>query len=55
METETIETKIREALLAELERQTGARKGDDDTIVVNGKINVDDLAVAVAGALAGGP
>jgi hypothetical protein len=56
------ETKVREAILAELERQA-ANKGaelrveaeDDVHVRIEGRVNIDDLVMVVLGGLAGGP
>ena len=57
-----LEDQIQQAILGELQRQSEA--GDPapkievreaGSVVVNGKINLDELAMAIAGALAGGP
>ena len=57
MESESIEKKVREALVAELQRQTGStlKESDDGKVTVNGAFNLDDLALAITGAVAGGP
>ena len=55
-----LEQKLKEAIVAELNRQaandpkTLSVKQSDD-LVVNGKIDLDDLAMVIAGAMAGGP
>lgn len=57
-----MEDQIQQAILAELQRQSEA--GDPapkievreaGSVVIDGKINLDELAMAIAGALAGGP
>lgn len=56
------ETKVREAIIAELKRQA-ANKGSDlrvDTddeahLRIEGRVNLDDLVMVVLGGLAGGP
>jgi hypothetical protein len=59
MENQMIEDKIREALMAEIERQLGQKPQTDREgpvrVSVNGVLNLDDLSAAVTGALAGGP
>lgn len=55
-----LEQKLKEAIVAELKRQAAndpkslSVKQSDD-LVVNGKIDLDDLAMVIAGAMAGGP
>lgn len=56
-----LEEKLKEAIVDELKRQ-GAVKADDQTdekqgskVRVEGEIDLDDLAMVVAGAMAGGP
>lgn len=56
------ETKIREAIVAELQRQA-ANKGaelrveteDDAHLRIEGRVNMDDLVMVILGGLAGGP
>lgn len=56
------ETKIREAIVAELKRQA-ANKGselrveaaDDAHLNINGRVNLDELVMVILGGLAGGP
>lgn len=59
MENEMIEDKIRQALMAEIERQLDQKPQKDGDgavkVSVNGVLNLDDLSAAVTGALAGGP
>jgi hypothetical protein len=56
-----IEDAVRDAIVAELERQSQARSGElrvrkeDMNIVVEGSVNLDELVMAVVGAVAGGP
>ena len=57
-----IEDQVREAIIAELKRQSEAgeqglrvRTGDAETITIEGQVNVDELTMAVVGSLAGGP
>jgi hypothetical protein len=52
--------KIIEALEAELRRQTASGKlrvgeRNEDEITLEGRVRLDELAMAVAGAVAGGP
>ena len=56
MESESIEHKVREILISEIERQLGRRLGSEvQAVQINGQLNLDDIAAAVTGALAGGP
>jgi hypothetical protein len=56
------ETKVREAIIAELKRQA-ANKGsdlrvdadDEAHLRIEGRVNLDDLVMVVLGGLAGGP
>ena len=57
-----IEDQVREAIIAELKRQSEAgeqglrvRTGDAETITIEGQVNLDELTMAVVGSLAGGP
>jgi hypothetical protein len=61
-----MEGKIREAITAELKRQCESdpdelkvvvRQGPPDPsfVTINGTVDLDSLAMAIAGALAGGP
>ena len=57
-----MEDQVREALLEELQRQAeggecGLTLGDpsEDWVTLNGRVDLAALAMAVAGALAGGP
>ena len=57
-----IEDQVREAILAELKRQSEAgeqglhvRTGEAETITIEGQVNLDELTMAVVGSLAGGP
>jgi hypothetical protein len=56
-----LEKKIVEALLAELSRQSQAGRGlrvgeaQEGVVTVEGPVNLEELAMAVAGAVAGGP
>jgi hypothetical protein len=54
------EEKLKEAIIGELERQAAdqpesLKVNSSGDLVVNGKIDIDALAMAVAGAMAGGP
>jgi hypothetical protein len=57
-----IEDHVREAIIAELKRQSEAgdrglrvRTGEAETITIEGQVNLDELTMAVVGSLAGGP
>ena len=57
-----MEASVRDAIVAELERQAEAGEGrlklqrhDDDGLTLEGRIDLEALAMAVVGALAGGP
>ena len=55
-----LEDKLKEAIVAELKRQAAndpqsLSVEDSDGLVVEGKIDLDDLAMVIAGAVAGGP
>ena len=55
-----LEEKLKEAIVAELKRQAANDPNSlsveqSDTLVVSGKIDLDDLAMVIAGAVAGGP
>ena len=57
-----IEDQVREAIVAELKRQSeggdqGLRvnTGDAEMITIEGRVNLDELTMAVVGSLAGGP
>jgi hypothetical protein len=57
-----IEDQVREAIVAELKRQSDAgerglrvRTGEAETITIEGQVNLDELTMAVVGSLAGGP
>jgi hypothetical protein len=55
-----LEEKVKEAIVAELKRQAAngpqsLRVENSDGLVVEGKIDLDDLAMVIAGAVAGGP
>jgi len=55
-----LEEKLKEAIVAELKRQAAndpqsLRIESSDRLVVEGKIDLDDLAMVIAGAVAGGP
>jgi hypothetical protein len=55
-----LEEKLKEAIVAELERQAAndpqslSIEASED-LVINGKVDLDDLAMVIAGAVAGGP
>lgn len=56
-----IEEQVREAMIAELERQAEAKPDKlsieewDEKLVAHGSIDVDELVMAIVGSLAGGP
>ena len=55
-----MEEKVRTAIIDELKRQAEERQDlevstGDDTLVVNGSIDVDALVMVVIGSMAGGP
>ena len=57
-----LEDHVREAILAELERQSEAgeralkvQKDVEPMIFIEGRVNLDELAMAIVGVLAGGP
>jgi len=57
-----LEDKVREAIIAELRRQAEAgQQGlrvdakDAEMMTIEGRVNLDELAMAVIGSLAGGP
>ena len=55
-----LEEKLKEAIVAELKRQAAndphlLSVESSDGLVVEGKIDLDDLAMVIAGAVAGGP
>jgi len=55
-----LEEKLKEAIVAELKRQAAndpqsLRIESSGGLVVEGKIDLDDLAMVIAGAIAGGP
>lgn len=55
------EDQVREAIIAELGRQAEASPStlqvetEDDRMIVNGEIDLDALAMAIIGSMAGGP
>ena len=57
-----IEDQVCNAIVAELKRQSEAgeqglrvRTGEAETITIEGRVNLDELTMAVVGSLAGGP
>jgi hypothetical protein len=55
-----LEEKLKEAIVAELKRQAANDPqslsiDDSEDLIVRGKIDLDDLAMVIAGAVAGGP
>lgn len=55
-----LEEKLKEAIIGELKRQAANRPQslkveDADGLIVNGKIDLAELVMVIAGSLAGGP
>lgn len=55
-----LEEKLKEAIISELKRQAAnsprsLQVEDSKELVVRGKIDIDALAMAIAGSVAGGP
>jgi hypothetical protein len=57
-----LEDQVREAIIGELQRQSEAAEqglriqaGDAEMITIEGRVNLDELTMAVVGSLAGGP
>jgi hypothetical protein len=56
-----LEDKLKEAIVGELKRQAANRPqalkvgGSSEELVVNGKIDLADLVMVIAGSVAGGP
>ncbi|MBF9196450.1 hypothetical protein [Microvirga terrestris] len=57
-----IEDQVRKAIIAELKRQSEAneqglrvRASEAEMITIEGRVNLDELTMAVVGSLAGGP
>jgi len=56
-----MEDEVREAIIAELQRQAEANpsklriSAEGEKLAVNGEIDLDALAMAIVGAVAGGP
>jgi hypothetical protein len=55
-----LEEKLKEAIIGELQRQAAdkpqsLRVESSDGLVVNGKVDLDDLVMVIAGSVAGGP
>jgi hypothetical protein len=55
-----LEKKLKEAIVGELKRQAAnsprsLQVDDSKELVVNGKINIDELVMVIAGSVAGGP
>ena len=57
-----LEDQVREAIISELQRQSEAAEqglriqtGDAEMITIEGRVNLDELTMAVVGSLAGGP
>jgi hypothetical protein len=59
-EIRMLEEKLKEAIVAELKRQAANNPQslsieDSEDLVVKGKVDLDDLAMVIAGSVAGGP
>lgn len=60
-DTLMLEEKLKEAIIGELKRQAANRpqllkvEGSPEELVVNGKIDLADLVMVIAGSVAGGP
>jgi hypothetical protein len=60
-EQRMLEEKLKEAILGEFKRQAANRpealkvEGSTEEIIVNGKIDLADLVMVIAGSVAGGP
>jgi hypothetical protein len=59
-DTRMLEEKLKEAIVAELKRQAAndpqsLSVEQSEGLVVRGKIDLDDLTMVIAGAVAGGP
>ncbi|MCP3406458.1 hypothetical protein [Bradyrhizobium sp. CCGB01] len=56
-----LEEKLTESIIGELKRQAANRpqslkvEGSSEELVVNGKINLAELVMVIAGSVAGGP
>ena len=56
-----LEEKLKEAIIDELRRQAANRpqslkvEGSSEQLIVNGKIDLADLVMVIAGSVAGGP
>ena len=56
-----LEEKLKQAIIDELKRQAANRpqalkvEGSADELIVNGKIDMADLVMVIAGSVAGGP
>ena len=57
-----LEDQVREAIIAELQRQSEAseqglrfKAGEAEMVTIEGRVNLDELTMAVVGSLAGGP
>ena len=57
-----MEDQVRDAIVEELKRQAEVAAGElrltdegNDLLTVEGRVNLDELAMAVVGAVAGGP
>lgn len=60
-DTLMLEEKLKEAIIGELKRQAANRpqllkvEGSPEELVVNGRIDLADLVMVIAGSVAGGP
>jgi len=60
-EKRMLEEKLKQAIIDELKRQAANRpqalkvEGSADELIVNGKIDMADLVMVIAGSVAGGP
>ena len=55
-----MEAQVREAILDELTRQAEAggltvQPGEEGAVTINGRVDLETLAMAIVGAVAGGP
>ena len=56
-----IEEAVRQAIIAELQRQASERSKDlsvvqgETTLTIRGPVQIDELVMAIVGAVAGGP
>lgn len=55
-----LEEKLKQAIISELKRQAAnaprlLQVDDSKDLLVNGKVNIDELVMVIAGSVAGGP